>query len=262
MRKLKEIMAIQEQRKKELKEFLKKTGIRFGNLNLLNLALSHRSYVNENKAGDQNNERLEFLGDSVLGLIITEYLYLHYPELNEGELARIKSFVVSEDTLSKVSKLIDLQNYILIGKGEEVSGGRTKKTILADAFEAFLGGFYLDANNMSKVRNFILKHFKTEIELVINNKHEKDYKTLLQEYVQKKFKVCPVYVLKNENGPEHDKTFTMEVKLKDKVIGYGDGKSKKEAEKDAAKHAYLKITSKMTRTYGDKKQKRRKRNAN
>jgi ribonuclease-3 len=153
----------------------------------------------------------------------------------------------------------------LIGKGEEVSGGRSKKTILADAFEAFLGSFFLDANNLNKVKNFILKHFKSEIELVINDKHEKDYKTLLQEFVQKKYKVCPVYELRDESGPEHDKTFTMEVLIKEKVIGYGDGKSKKDAEKIAAKHAYLKITSKMTKTVkinDDKKKKRRYTNEN
>jgi ribonuclease III len=249
---------IKDQRKKELKEFLKQSGIRFNNLNLLNLALSHRSYVNENKMGDQNNERLEFLGDSVLGLVITEYLYRHYPELNEGELARIKSFVVSEDTLSKVTKLVNLNKYILIGKGEEVSGGRSKKTILADAFEAFLGSYFLDSN-INKVKIFILKLFKYEIELVINNKHEKDYKTLLQEFVQKKYKVCPVYVLKSENGPEHDKTFIMDVMIKDKVIGYGDGKSKKDAEKVAAKHAYLKITSKMAKTSQENGRKKKRR---
>jgi ribonuclease III len=252
----KEMILVDNLRKKELKEFLKKIGARFNNFNLLNLSLSHRSYVNETKNGDQNNERLEFLGDSVLGMVITEYLYKFYPDLNEGELARIKSFVVSEDVLSKITKSINLNDYILIGKGEEVSGGRSKKTILADAFEAFLGSYYLDTN-FNKVRDFILKHFKFEIELVINNKHEKDYKTLLQEYVQKKHKVCPVYVLKSENGPEHDKTFYMEVFIRDKLIGAGDGKSKKDAEKVAAKHAYLKITSKMTNTLSDKKKKRR-----
>jgi len=182
-----------------------------------------------------------------LGLITTEYLYKEFDNYNEGELARIKSFVVSEDVLSKIAKLINLNIYILIGKGEELSGGRLKKAILADCFEAFLGGLYLDSN-IEKVKNFILKYIASEISLVVNDKHEKDYKTLLQEYAQKNYKVCPIYVLKNEEGPEHDKVFYMSVSINDKIIGSGEGKSKKEAEKHAAKNGYLKITSKMAKT--------------
>jgi len=243
---------ISPERKKELKAFLKSINLRFNKYELLNLALSHRSYTNESKSFDENNERLEFLGDSVLGLIITEYLYKFYPDFNEGELARIKSFVVSEDTLSKITRQINLNQYILIGKGEEISGGRTKKTILADLFEAFLGSYYLDSN-YSKVKDFVLKYFVYEMALVVSDKHEKDYKTLLQEFAQKKYKVCPNYVLKGENGPEHDKTFYMEVLVKEKVIGSGEGKSKKDAEKLAAKNAYLKITSKVTKSTVTKK---------
>jgi len=247
-------LTISSERKKVLKDFLKKINLKFNDYNLLNLSLSHRSYVNENKLAAENNERLEFLGDSILGLIVTEYLYKSYPDYNEGELARIKSFVVSEDTLSKITKTIELNQYILIGKGEEVSGGRTKKTILADVFEAFLGSYYLDSN-YNKVRDFVLKYIKPEIMLVINDRHEKDYKTLLQEFAQKKYKICPNYILKGEEGPEHDKTFYMEVVIKDKTIGIGEGKSKKDAEKLAAKNAYLKITSKATKTTSENRKK-------
>jgi len=238
---------LDNERKKALKEFIKKNHIKFSNLDLLNLSLTHKSYSNENKIVERNNERLEFLGDSILGLVITEYLYQTYKDYNEGELARIKSFIVSEDVLSKIGKYISLNQYLLIGKGEEISGGRNKKAILADAFEAFLGAFYLDSN-ITKVKFFILNFFIEEINLVVMNKHEKDYKTLLQEYVQKKYKICPSYILKDEVGPEHDKTFCMEVYLKEKIIGVGEGKSKKEAEKIAAKNAYQKITSKNLKT--------------
>jgi len=234
------------ERKKELKSFLKDIKISFKNFKLLNVSLSHKSYINETNM-TENNEKLEFLGDSILGFVITDYLYKSYPTLNEGDLARIKSFVVSEDLLSKLAKDINLNKYILIGKGEEQSGGRNKKTILADTYEAFLGAYYLDSN-LEKVKKFILKYFIKEIDLVIAGKHEKDYKTLLQEFCQKKYKVCPVYNLYNEEGPEHNKTFFIEVLVNNNVVGRGFGRSKKDAEKEAAKNAYLKLTTTMLKT--------------
>ena len=240
-------MKLNSGRKKELKLFLKDIRVKFNDLNLLNLALTHKSYVNDSRSVDRNNERLEFLGDSVLGIVVTEYLYKEYESYNEGELARIKSFVVSEDTLSKIARIINLNQFILIGKGEEFSGGRMKKAILADCFEAFLGGFYLDSN-LEKIKSFVLKFISEEISLVVNDKHEKDYKTLLQELAQKSYKICPVYTLRKEDGPEHNKIFYMQVSINDQVIGNGEGKSKKDAEKQAAKNGYIKITSKMTRT--------------
>ncbi len=241
-------MSINSERKKELKELLKKTRINFHNFDLLNISLSHKSFLNETQINDKNNEKLEFLGDSVLGLVISEYLYKTYRDLNEGDLARIKSHVVSEDALSKIAREIELSRYILIGKGEEQTGGRYKKTILADTFEALIGSYYLDSNNIVKVRQFIMNFFIKEIELVLQNKHEKDYKTLLQEYVQKNYKVCPIYRLIQESGPEHDKSFSMEVELNKKIIGRGEGKSKKDAEKEAAKNAYIKISSVSVKT--------------
>lgn len=239
-------MAVSAKRKKELKEILKKVNFRFKDLKLLNLALSHRSYVNENNL-KENNERLEFLGDSILSFVITEYLYKKYPEYSEGELAKIRSFIISEDTLSKIAKRIGLNKYILIGKGEESSGGRNKTTIIADAFEAFLGSCYLDSN-IRQIKKLILKLFKTEIEMVVENKHEKDYKTLLQEYSQKTFKQYPVYKLVNKKGPEHNRTFFVKVFVNGKAIGSGEGKSIKNAEKEAAKNAYLKLNSMSVKT--------------
>lgn len=239
-------MLISDKRKKHLKDILKNINIRFRNYNLLNLALSHRSYVNENNL-KENNEKLEFLGDSILGFVITEYLFFNFSYLSEGDLARIKSFVISESSLTKIAKKIGLNKYILIGKGEESSGGRNKKTIISDAFEAFLASYYLDSN-FKKVKSLIIFLFKPEIELVIEDKHEKDYKTLLQEYVQKEYKECPLYKLVGKDGPEHNKNFYMEVLVKNKSLGHGQGKSKKTAEKQAAKNAYLRLTSQLVQT--------------
>ncbi len=235
------VLFIVFKRKKQIKKFLKSIHINFKNYDLLSLALSHRSYSNEKKIRE-NNEKLEFLGDSILGFVITEYLYLHYPQFNEGVLAKIKSFVISEDSLSKIAKDINFNAYILIGKGEEASGGREKKTIISDAFEAFLGSYYLDSN-FQKVKQLIIRLFKDDIELVVEDKHEKDYKTLLQELAQKKYKVCPTYRLKGKKGPEHNRIFFMEVIINNEIYGIGEGQSKKNAEKLAAKNAYLKITS-------------------
>ena len=239
-------MQINNERKKELKNFLKKIGVVFKDYNLLNLSLSHRSYVNEHGI-HENNEKLEFLGDSILGFVVTEYLYKNLPDFNEGVLARIKSFVISENTLSKVAKRINFNKYILIGKGEESSGGRSKKTIISDAFEAFLGAYYLDSN-LNKAKCFINRLFKEEIELVVKNKHEKDYKTLLQEYSQKKYKICPTYSVNGKKGPEHDRTFFVRVSIEEKYFGMGEGKSIKEAEKVAAKNLYNKITSPLVKS--------------
>lgn len=235
------------ERKKDLKNFLSSLRLKIRNLDLLNIALAHKSFINEKQIKEDNNEKLEFLGDSVLGLIITEYLYTNFPESTEGDLARIKSFVVSEKTLTKLARKIGLDRFILMGKGEELSGGRRKKAILADTFEAFLGCYYLDSN-YQKVACFVIDLFKDEIDLVFDDRHEKDYKTLLQEYVQKKYKHCPEYKMKGNTGPEHNKTFFVEVFVKGKIAGFGEGKSKKEAEQAAAKNAYRKINSTVVTT--------------
>lgn len=238
---------LETKRKNELKNFLKVQKIKFNDLNLLDLALSHRSFANEKNSGTENNEKLEFLGDSVLGLIITEFLYKNYPTLHEGDFARVKSFVVSEEMLSQQGKNIGLNKLIKIGHGEEMTGGREKKAIIADAFEAFLGAMYLDSK-YSKVEEFVIRLFAEEITLVINEHHGQDYKTLLQEFVQKKYRDCPQYRQISESGPEHNKTFLMEVIINNETIAQGYGKSKKEAEKNAAKIAYQKITENSPKT--------------
>ncbi len=229
-------------RKKELQLFEKNAGIRFRKLDFLNLAFSHRSFANESKENFDNNEQLEFLGDSVLGLVVSEYLYRNMPGKAEGDLARIKSFVVSEDTLADVSRTLKVDNFVLIGKGEEYSGGRKKKAILADCMEAIIGAYFLDSG-FANAKKFILKIIVPEINKVIENKHKKDYKTLLQEYSQKNFKTYPKYTLVRKSGPDHDRTFWIEVTVNGKNYGPGSGKNKKEAEQKAACIAYEDLTT-------------------
>ena len=210
-------------------------------MDLLNLALCHRSYANETGAGTENNEKLEFLGDSVLGLVVSEHLFQELPDKNEGDLAKVKSFVVSEDSLSEIARAMKIDNFILIGKGEEFSGGRNKKALLADALEAVTGAYFIDSG-FKNCRKFILSYIVDEINKVLENKHKKDYKTLLQEYVQRRFRTYPKYALVQKTGPDHDKTFWIEVKIKDKSYGRGDGKNKKVAEQKAASIAYRSLT--------------------
>lgn len=252
---------ISAERKKELQLFEKHVGIRFRKLELLNLAFSHRSYANENGGEIDNNEKLEFLGDSVLGLVVSEYLYLTLIDKVEGDLARIKSFVVSEDSLADIAKSIKVDNFILIGKGEEYSGGRSKKAILADCMEAIIGAYYIDSGFKAS-KNFILKYLVPEINKVLENKHRKDYKTLLQEFVQKKYKSYPRYSLVKKTGPDHDRTFWINVNIDGKDYGPGQGKNKKEAEQSAAGIAYSILSeeeeeNKKQSQKGGKKGKRR-----
>jgi ribonuclease-3 len=228
---------VSSKRRSELRFFEKQSGIRFRRFDLLNLSFIHRSYANEYSQKIDNNEKLEFLGDSVLGMVIADYLYNLLPEKSEGFLAKVKSFVVSEDTLEIVARSINVDQYLLIGKGEENSGGRTKKAILADCMEAVIGAYYLDST-YKDVSKFVLRLLVPEINKVLEDRHRKDYKTLLQEFVQKKYHVYPKYVLTKKSGPDHDKTFWIEVSVKDKKFGPGQGKNKKEAEQNAASEAY------------------------
>lgn len=228
---------VSSKRRSELRLFEKQAGIRFRRLDLLNLAFIHRSYANEYSYKIDNNEKLEFLGDSVLGMVTSDYLYNLLPDKMEGFLAKVKSFVVSEESLDFLARSINVDQFLLIGKGEENSGGRTKKAILADCMEAIIGAYYLDSS-YKDVSKFVLRLLVPEIDKVLENRHKKDYKTLLQEFVQKKFHVYPKYSLVKKSGPDHDKTFWIEVSIKDKKFGPGKGKNKKEAEQNAASDAY------------------------
>ncbi|AYE36554.1 ribonuclease III [Borrelia turcica IST7] len=229
-------MKFDEERKKQLDEFLMSLHIGFNDFDLLNTALSHSSYANELEQKSINNERLEFLGDSVLNLIITDYLYRLYPEKSEGELSKARSYIVSEDSLSSLARELDLGSYLLLGRGEESNDGRNKKGILADAIEAFVGALYLDSGFL-KVSAFVVELFDVHIRLMFNRGDFKDYKSLFQEYVQKKYKISPSYKLAKEIGPDHNKIFCVELYVDDKFISNGKGKSKKEAEMRAAEMA-------------------------
>jgi ribonuclease III len=225
------------ERKEELHLFEIHAQTRFRNISFLNLAFCHRSYANESGAAVDNNEKLEFLGDSVLGVVVCEYLYATFKDKTEGDLARIKSFVVSEGTLETVGKALKIENFILIGKGEELSGGRKKRAIVADCMEAIFGAYYLDSGFKS-VRKLIRRLIVPEINKVLENRHQKDYKTLLQEFVQKTYKGYPRYALTNRTGPDHDRTFWVNVSVEGQSFGPGKGKNKKEAEQAAAGIAY------------------------
>jgi len=233
--------AVSASRRKDLLSFQKEAGLRFRRLDLLDLAFCHRSFVNETSEKIDNNERLEFLGDSVLGVVAADYLFRLLPDRPEGDLAKIKSHVVSEDSLAEIALRLGIDKIVHVGKGEEASGGRTKKALLADTMEALIGAWYLDSG-FDKAARFILKYLKEPIDLVLANKHRKDYKTLLQEYVQKKFHNYPHYVLVDKSGPDHQKIFWVNVVVNGKTYGPGKGGSKKSAEQEAAKTAYLDFT--------------------
>ncbi|MCR5217968.1 ribonuclease III [Treponema sp.] len=229
-----------QERKNELLKFCHNLGIKFHDLSLLDLALTHRSYSNENKAyKSKNNERLEFLGDSVLGLATAAFLYGDMENNAEGDLAKIKSNVVSEQTLAPIAvEKMHLDKLLVLGKGEEMTGGRQKKAILADAVEAVFGALYLDSGYKS-AEKLVDMLIVPEIRKVQTNTGHKDYKTILQEYYQKKCRKTPVYELLRTSGPDCDKTFEVQVKLGNTIYGPVKGKSKKSAEQEAAKAACM-----------------------
>jgi ribonuclease-3 len=224
------------ERKKGLAAFLKTAGIRFKDLRLLNLSFMHRSVSNESDY-KLNNERLEFLGDAVLGAVSATLLYARLAGRPEGELARIKAVVVSEDILAGIARELQIDTLLLLGKGEENSGGRTKKAILADALEALIGALYLDSGYKA-VFPFVSRFIDPEISRVLENRHYQDYKTLLQEFCQRRFRGYPVYRLQKCSGPEHERLFWIEVSVNGEVYGPGMGRSKKAAEQEAAKMAF------------------------
>jgi len=221
------------------KELEKKLGVEFKNRQLAEQAFTHSSYAHERKIDSLNsNERLEFLGDAVLELAISEELYIHYPHLPEGELTKFRATLVCEGSLAKKAQEIDLGKYLYIGKGEEISGGRNRDSTLADTFEAVLGAVFLDLG-VDAAKKMVLTLFKEDIENGPKNFTGGDYKTALQEEVQKTDKDGVSYDIVSESGPAHDKTFVAIALASGKEIGRGQGKSKKEAEQDAAAGALV-----------------------
>ncbi|MBO5117266.1 MAG: ribonuclease III [Treponema sp.] len=220
-------------KKEHLLGFCKNVGIKFKNLELLDQAFYHRSIQNE-VHNVKSNERLEFLGDSVLGFATASYLYKNF-ENPEGELAKIKSAVVSEKTLASIAKKIGIDKLLVLGKGEKLSGGSEKPALLADCMEAIIGAYYLDSG-YENAEKYVLSFIVPEIELICKE-GMKDYKTLLQEEVQKKYKSFPKYEVIKKSGPDHNQTFEIVVQINDFVLGPEKGKSKKEAEQKVAKKA-------------------------
>ena len=202
----------------------------FKNKSLLELALTHSSYANESRVHIEYNERLEFLGDAVLQLVTSEKLYKENPNMPEGKMSKQRAALVCEDALANYSKQIDMGRFLLLGKGEENTGGRERPSILADAFEAVIGAIFLDGG-IENAKKFILRFLDDK------GLHLQDYKTLLQEIIQKNPGERLSYVVVAEDGPDHNKSFTVEVKLNSNSIGTGFGKSKKAAEQQAAKEA-------------------------
>ena len=210
-------------------------GYRFKNISLLQNALAHSSYANERWHDSlKSNERLEFLGDSILGMVVAEYLYRNFPDRPEGELTRMRADMVCETSLAAVADKIGLGEHLLLGHGEERFGGRKRASILADAVESVIAACFLDGG-MEAARGFVSKYILTEVP--VKQLHNADYKTALQELVQQKKDQVLSYELIGESGPDHDKQFQVRVLLNGAPIGAGVGRSKKRAEQDAARNA-------------------------
>lgn len=218
-----------------IKDLEAAVGYRFKNISLLQNALTHSSYANERWHNSLlSNERLEFLGDSVLGMVVAEYLYRNFPDRPEGELTRMRADMVCERTLAAVADKLELGRHLLLGNGEEQGGGRKRDSILADAVESVIAASFLDGG-MDAARGIIQRFILCDVP--VKKLHNTDYKTTLQECVQQKKNQVLAYRLVGESGPDHDKQFTVEVTLNGDVVGSGLGGSKKRAEQDAARSA-------------------------
>ncbi|MFA6430757.1 MAG: ribonuclease III [Candidatus Margulisiibacteriota bacterium] len=249
------MIQLSSEREKELETLQQNLNISFQNITLLNQALTHSSSGHENNLPD--NERMEFLGDAVLKLIVTEYIYNKFPQLAEGALTKIRASVISDETLGNIGKKMGLGEVILLSQNEKKSGGRKRKSNVANAFEALIGAVFLDAG-LGKVRDLIIGNLNDEIELVSQAGYIGDYKSALQEYVQKKKWELPRYKVIKETGPEHRRVFWVEVKIKGKRYGIGRGANKKEAEQRAATVALkvIKAPEKHSSTSGKESDKK------
>ena len=225
----------------KLIELQNKIGYQFQNEELLQLALMHSSYTNENRYPKYKcNERLEFLGDAVLELISSEFLFYENAKMPEGELTKLRASIVCEPSLAFCAKEIELGKFLLLGKGEEVTGGRERASVTSDALEALIGAIYLDGG-FANAKEFVMKHVLNDLE------HKKlfyDSKTILQEIVQAKFSEQIAYILIGEEGPDHNKTFSVEVKIGNDYYGKGKGRTKKAAEQEAAYRTILELHKK------------------
>lgn len=217
-------------------KFEKKIGVKFGNSELLKQVFVHRSYLNENPSFNlDHNERLEFLGDAVLELIVTEYLYLNFPN-PEGDLTNWRSSLVKGEMLSNIAQKLEIEDYLFLSKGESQSTGKARQIILANCFEALIGAIYLDKNYQT-AQKFINKNLLIHLKNILENKLYRDAKSSLQELAQEKLNITPHYIVLNENGPDHNKHFTIGVYIGERLLGQGEGFSKQSAEQDAALNA-------------------------
>lgn len=224
-----------------MKSLEQKIGYSFQNKELLKQALTHTSYTNEHKQSNKktparDNERLEFLGDSVLSLIVTSFLYENQNAMSEGKLSRLRATIVCEKSLRSAADLVSLGDYILLSRGEERTGGRNRDSIIADAMEAVIGAIYLDSG-LEAARGFVMRHMETIIQLAMEGKLFSDYKTQFQEWAQKNGEACISYDVVSESGPDHRKSFVVALSLNGARVALGTGNSKKEAEQNAAKGA-------------------------
>lgn len=227
---------LSSERIQELDTLQKQIGYTFKDIFLLNKALTHKSYVNENSEPLKDNERFEFLGDSVLDLIVSGYSIKAFPDFAEGTLSKIRAAVVNESCLAELARQIDLGRYLLLGKGEASSGGREKNSLLANAYEALAGAIYFDSN-LETALEIYLPVLSKEIAKYAETDRYRDYKSELQEYTQTHFNCIPNYRIVDEKGPAHAKEFEVVVLIQENIHGRGNGKSKKEAEQAAAKSA-------------------------
>ncbi|MBW2067109.1 MAG: ribonuclease III [Deltaproteobacteria bacterium] len=232
-------MGCSESGEKAFDRLCKRLGYEFKNRNLLEEAFRHSSYVNEVGSVDlRDNERLEFLGDAVLGLAIGHVLMDLFEDATEGELTRYRSFVVNEKGLCNMARILGLGECLFLGKGEETSSGREKPSILANTMESLVGALYLDAG-FEKTKEIIQNLFLPMIKEIQSRAVVNDYKSMIQEYTQETYKILPEYRVLQEKGPAHEKTFKVALMINGKIIGQGEGRTKKEAEQEAAKEAFF-----------------------
>ena len=230
--------SMDKNRLENLHNLEKRLGYNFNDINLLSTALTHRSYVNENQQQSvSDNERFEFLGDSVLGLCISDLVVKKYIDSSEGDLTKSRAALVGEKNLAQLARDLHIGDYLLIGRGEDNSGSRDKDSFLADSFEAVVAAIYLDSD-FNNVKNIITKLIEPLLEDDNLSSEYFDYKTALQELCQKKYKTIPIYMVTDSTGPDHDKIFTVKVIIVNKLTEFGSGKSKKDAEKQAAQNAW------------------------
>lgn len=234
-------MSLTEQRQQELIQFESLLGVKFNDIELLNTALTHTSYANEKERQVPDNEKLEFLGDAVLELSSSTYLYNNFTDLSEGELTKTRASIVCQDTLSRLARKLDIGKLLLLGRGEDANNGRERNSTLEDAFEAVIGAIYLD-QGWEAAKDYVIRQLSLEFESAKDGSNRRDYKTTLQEIIQQMPPSKLTYIEINVSGPDHNRTFEYAVDIDGKIYGKGIGKSKKSAEQMAAKETLKRLS--------------------